>query len=80
MHVATGPCTDAPVAIGGVDFGLCSSKFWDSVTVGCHFVCVCLGGGEKGEVGKEGGGEKEMVFEYGRPLSVSSVHDCWVSA
>ena len=37
-------------------------------------VCVCVwggGGGEKGEVGKRRG-EKEMVLECGRPLSVSS--------
>ena len=32
---------------------------------------MCVWGGEKGEVGKEKG-EKEMVLECGRPLSVSS--------
>ena len=34
-------------------------------------VCVCVGGGEKGEVGKEKGRERDGI-ECGRPLSASS--------
>ena len=44
-------------------------QFIHSVVCGC--VCVCSGGGEKGEVGKRKR-EKETVLERGRSLSASS--------
>ena len=47
----------------------------------CVCVCVCVfGGGEKGEVGKEKGGEKDSIRVWEALVSVIKVHGCRVSA
>ena len=45
----------------------------------CVCVCVCLGG-EKGEVGKEKGGERDGIRVWEALVSVIKVHGGRVSA
>ena len=46
----------------------------------CVCVCVCVWEGEKGEVGKEKGGERDGIRVWEALVSIIKVHGCRVSA